>query len=446
MWGGVVVWPLSRRSPVGEPERESRWPWALVFVGALYLFTATGTWWGGDHAEIILMSQRLLERGTFTLAPEGQSPAELSWKPSGRPRFLPGPAVAFAPFVFVDRLLGWQRPPRLGVLVHFASHVYVLCALGLLACAARRAGASPLAAAMLVLLLGTSWPLWQIVRRGGAEPVVAFWIAVFLWGSVAGSNWVRAAACLALPWTHPTGCLLAPTLALFQPVVPAVGPAPRRWSWLARERVVHASVALAAVASVILLWNRLYHGDWWGGGYGEAARSPWFAHPPLQVWVQRYLVQCWLYAPVLMMLGLAALVQGRRGLRLLVPPLAVFLAISVFFSVYTPMLGQDFIRRLSVVWLGFGLAVGLAWDGLGLSRTVAAGLAVLNLVIGVYWFQLFEFSHYRFPGEVYYPLVLWLTWLLEGRSSLLWGSYALGLGLAAALASWKLRPLFARRQ
>ena len=419
------------------------WGWALVFVAALHLATATGSWTIADHADMILMSHRLIERGTFTLAPEGQVAPELRWGPTGRPRFFPGPAVAYAPLVLADRLLGWGRPPELGVLVHFGSHIYVLGALGLLGCAARRAGARPLAAAMLVLLCGTSWPVWQIVRSGGAEPVVAFWVALFLWGSVARSKVAKAVACLALPWTHPTGCLLAPTLALCQHVAPATEPAAESRIGLRRERVLLMIVALSSVGSVILIWNLLYHGDWWGGGYGNHARSLWFAQPPLRVWAGNYLVQWVLYVPVLMMLCGATLTLGWRGLRLILAPMAVFLVISVFFSVYTPTLGQDYIRRLSVVWPGFGLAVALAWKGLGLDPRVAGGLAALNLIIGVYWFYLIDFSYYRLPDETYYPLVLWITWMLEGRPVLLWGGYLLACGLAAALAAHHLRPLFA---
>jgi hypothetical protein len=67
----------------------------------------------------------------------------------------------------------------------------------------------------------------------------------------------------------------------------------------------------------------------------------------------------------------------------------------------------------------------------------------LNLVIGVYWFHLIDFSFYRFPGEVYYPLVLWVTWILEGRSPLLWGGYLLACCLGAVLSAYKLSRLFA---
>jgi hypothetical protein len=410
-----------------------------VFVGAVHLLTATGTWLEADHAEMILMSHRLVERGTFTLAPEGQRPPELYWSPAVRPRFLPGTAVALVPFVLLDRWLGWHQPPHLGALVHFAGPVFALVALALVADAVRRAGASDLAAALVVLLLGTSWPIWQIVRHGGAEPVVAFWIALFLWGSVAGSARARVAACLALPWSHPTGTLLAPTLALTQPI----GPRPGARGGLNRDRLVHAGVALASAASVIALWQFAYHGDWWGGGYAHHARSPWFAHPPLQVWLRSYLPQCVLYAPIVTLLALLALAQGRRGLRLLLPGLAPLLVISVFFSLFTPTMGQDVIRRLAVVWLSLGLVAGLTWDGLGLGRAVAAGLVALNLAVGAYWFQLIESVY--LPDGAYLPRLLWLRWVYEGRSPLAWGSYV-GAALAAlALALWKTAPLFSRK-
>src|SRR5512145_943643 len=138
------------------------WTCSLLFVAAFYLLTTPGLWIGGDHAEMILMSHRLVERRTFPLSPAGQTAPELPWHPRGRKRFFPGTAVALAPAVLVDRLLGWGAAPQLGRVVHLAGAAYVLGALALLGTAARRCGVSSLAAAVLVLLVGTSWPLWQL--------------------------------------------------------------------------------------------------------------------------------------------------------------------------------------------------------------------------------------------------------------------------------------------
>jgi hypothetical protein len=143
-----------------------------------------------------------------------------------------------------------------------------------------------------------------------------------------------------------------------------------------------------------------------------------------------------------MMFSLLLLARGRRGLDLLIQPAAVLLVIAAFFSIYAPSIGQDPIRRLSVTWLGFGLAVGLAWPGFGLTRFATAGFAALNLLVGVYWFQLGEFNHYPRPGGFFYPLVIWVTWLVKGRSPILYGGYVLACVLIGGLAAFKLARLF----
>jgi hypothetical protein len=424
----------------------SSWAWALVFVAALYLLTTPGTWMGGDHAEIILMSHRLVERGTFTLSPEGQTAPELFWHPRGRPRFFPGAAVALAPAVVVDHLFGWSAPPKLGRVVHLSGMAYVLCAFGLLGAAARRSGASPLATAVLVLFVGTSWPLWQIVRRGGAEPIVLFWIALFIWGSIARSAVARAAACIALPWTHPTGILLAATLAVVAPSASHEPSEPDAPLPGLAERVRYLLLALASAASVFLVWNRIYHGHGLEGGYANAPQRAWFLSPPLEVWTDYFLPQVVRLEPLLVTLSLGALALGRRGWRLLLCPLALFFVISGFFSIYSPTIGQDHVRRLAVVWPAFGLTLALLWESLQLTRAATAGLVVLNLLIGVYWFQLVDFDHYHGPADSYFPLVVWITWLRDGRSPLLCAAYVLALGIVLAVAGWRLCQLLPARR
>lgn len=419
------------------------WGWALVLIAALHLLTAAGSWLDGDHAEMLLMARRLVVQGTFTLAPAGEAAAELPWRPpradqSMRARFHPGTAVAVAPLLLVDRALGWDAPPDLGRVVHFGGHLYVLGALGLVAAALRRHGASACAASAAVLLLGTAWPVWQVARHGGAEPVVGFLIALHLWGVAAGSRAASIGALVLLPWTHPTGFVLAPILALGR----LAGGAPAELAaW--RETVAALAAAIASVASVLVVWNHLYHGNWWGGGYAAAVPSGLLTRPPASVWLQDYASQCALFVPLLVTLGTAALGTGRDGRRLLALPLGLLLGVSFLFSLYSPTLGQDPVRRLAPVWLAWGFVVGRVWDRLELRDATAWGLLTLSLAIGLYWFLLRE-STFGSPGGVSYPLLWWLERAMKGDAAWGWLGYPLTLGLAGVGGAWKLRGCFGR--
>lgn len=432
-----------RHGPVsaGRNEGGGIWGWALLSVAALHLLTAAGTWLDGDHAEMLLMSRRLVAQGTFTLSPAGEPAAELPWRPARadqpmRARFHPGTAVAVAPLLLVDRALGWDAPPHLGLVVHLGGHLYVLGALGLVAAALRRHGASACAAVAAVLLLGTAWPVWQVARHGGAEPVVGLLIALHLWGVAAGSRAASIGALVLLPWTHPTGFVLAPILALGRLAGGApVGPA----AW--RETGAALAASIASVVSVLVVWNHLYHGNWWGGGYAAAVPSGLLTRPPASVWLQDYASQCALFVPLLVTLGTAALGGGRRGLRLLATPLALFLGVTLLFSLYSPTLGQDPVRRLAPVWLAWGWLVGRVWDRLELRGATAWGLLTLNLGIGLYWFLLRE-STFGAPGGVSYPLVWWLERAVDGAPAWRWLGYPLALGTAGAAAAWRLRGCF----
>ena len=419
------------------------WGWALILVAGLHLLTAAGSWLDGDHAEMLLMSRRLVTQATFTLAPAGERAAELPWRAASpdrplRARFHPGTAVAVAPLVLIDRAFGWDAPPDLGRVVLLGGHLYVLGALALVAAALRRRGTSSGAAAVAVLLLGTAWPVWQVARHAGAEPVVGFLIALHLWGAAAGSRAARMGALLLLPWAHPTGFVLAPILALGGLVDEATG-------WAAGWRDAGAALlaAIASVASVLIVWNHLYHGSWWGGGYAAAVPSGLLKRPPATVWLQDYASQCALFVPLLVTLGAAALGDRHRGLRLLAMPLALFVGVSFLFSVFSPTLGQDPVRRLAPVWLAWGWLVGSVWDELDLRGTTAWGLIALSLVIGVYWFLLRE-SNIGSPSGVSYPLVWWFRLAAEGDPAGRWLGYPLALGLACGVWAWKLRGCFDR--
>lgn len=427
---------------------QASWRWALVLVACLYLSTAHARWLLGDHAEMIVMAHRLVSVGTFTLAPDGQPVAELSWHPATRARFFPGTAVALSPFALIDHLAGFYRQPDLGRLVHLGGLSYTLLGLALLGASVRRAGGSDAGAVMAVLLLGTSWPLWQIARNGGAEPVLVALIALFLWGSVTHSASARVWACLLLPWTHPTGTFLALTLALVEPAAwNGVAAGPRGWPGPARLR--HVAVALLAAASVALLWNLGYHGHLRAGGYAAAqVERLWFVRPFWQELFDAYLSQCLLMVPLLLLVACAALLADRARLSgafwLALAPLGV---IAVFFSIFTPTVGQDPERRLSMTWLGFALLLGLGWERLKLSRALASWMVALNVALALYWFRLREFTHYSGPrgtGRLI-PDTAWLTWWAEGKPAWLWSGYLVVLAVLALVALTRLATVMRPR-
>ncbi len=433
----------------GRSPRCPTWAWALLLVACVHVLTAPGTWTVSDHAEELFMARRLLTHGTFTLAPAGEPLPELPWwtprplEPS-RSRLFPGTAVALAPLLLVDRMLGWDAPGQFGRIAHFGGSLYVLAALALLGSATTRAGASPQASSLMVVLLGTSWPLWQISRHGGAEPVLSFLLALLLYGRLANSLRTQTAACLLLPWVHPTGCLIAPGVSVFG-LIETYSPGrerPRTLAVVAESRRV-AAVAAASVASVLLVWNYGYHGHWWGGGYATQGATAWglFARPPLQA-LAFYSSECALLEPVLLALAAAgANAAGRAGLRWLA--LAVWLLVLhlALFAVFSSSLGQEPARRLSVVWLAWGLVVGLTWDRLQLPGRAAHGLIALNLLLGFYWFELREWNYYPARDGAYYPLVLWVTLALRDgpTAALVIPLLAVcALGLLAGARLWRL--------
>lgn len=421
-----------------------------MFVACCYLSTAHSRWLLGDHAEMIVMAHRLVSAGTLTLAPDGQRVPELTWRPATRARFFPGTAVALAPLALVDHLAGFYAAPQLGRLVHLGGLAYTLLGLALVGLAVRRAGGTEAGAAMAVLILGTSWPLWQIARNGGAEPVLVTLIGLFLWGSVTHSTAARVWACLLLPWTHPTGTLLALALVLAQPGDWSKAGASIGSRWLERTRLIQLGAILVAALSVALLWNLGYHGHLGSGGYASAqVERMWFTRPFGRELVEHYLSQCLLMVPLLLMLAVAgALVQGRRLARAGLLALAPLLTVAVFFSIFTPTVGQDPERRLSMTWLGFALVLGLGWERLALGRALTWLLIGLNLALALYWFRLREFTHYSDPRGTgaLIPDTAWLTWWAEGRPAWLWGGYLAVLALLLVVAAARLGPALGARQ
>jgi hypothetical protein len=384
----------------------------VLFVLCLHLLTTEGTWNVSDQAEMIYTARRLLTAQSFDFAPAGESVPGMRWlqgRPGQplRPRLFPGTPLALLPFVAVDHALALDRDADLGFFVHVSGHLFLAAALLMMGYTLRREGASERAVIAAILIVGTAWPLWQISRRGGAEPLLALLVAGFLLArslrSFAGQLFVM----LALPWCHPTGSLLAPVLALSE-------------TRLARALVLLVT-AVSATLSVFVLWNWLYHGNLFGGGYAlYGARRAIATMNPLEV-AAAYLHASLLFAPVLFLLALGGALQGGRdSLRVVALPLALLVLHVILFSLYTTPTAVEPARRLAVVWLVLAYAVGRSFDALPLSRLAAFSLVALSMLNGLYWYRLIEAEFYPWYDALgapwaWEPLVLWITWSIEGH-------------------------------
>ena len=386
---------------------------------------------------MIFTARRLLTASTFDFAPPGGKLPGMRWllaRPGEpmRPRLFPGTPIALLPFVAVDHALGLDGTEDLGFFVHFAGHFFIAAALVLLGSTLRREGASDQAAVAAILITGTVWPVWQISRRGGAEPLLALLAAAFLAAARGRRLLPRTTIAAGLPWCHPTGSLLAPLLALSDVAMPGF---PDKDASGTRPRVRQAALLLACAAfgtlSVLVIWNWLYHGDLLGGGYAlYGAGSAVMLLPPLDV--ARYYVQkSLLFVPVLLLLAVSGALQaGREGLRTLALPAALLTAFLTVFSLYTHPTAVEPARRLSTVWFVLGFAAGRGFDRLALSRAAALGLTLLSMLNGLYWYRLLESDFYPWYDGSWEPLVLWITLAIQGRP--LWWS-AVPIALLSAL-------------
>lgn len=371
---------------------------------------------------MIFTARHLLTAGTFDFAPPGGKVPGMRWlqvQPGQpiRPRLFPGTPIALFPFVAVDHALSLDRTEDLGFFVHFAGHFFIAGALVLLGSTLRLEGASDRAAVAAILITGTLWPVLQISRRGGAEPLLALLAAAFLAAASRKRLWPRATIAAALPWCHPTGSLLGPLLALSDAVMPGFS---EKDALGARPRVRQAALLLACAASgtlgVLVIWNGLYHGDLLGGGYAlYGAGRAVMKLDPFDV-ATYYVQKSLLFVPVLLLLAACGALQaGRDGLRMLALPAALLALFLTLFSVYTDPSAAEPARRLSVVWLVLGFAAGRGFDRLALSRTAALGLVALSMLIGLYWYRLLESDFYPWYDGSWEPLVLWITLAVQGR-------------------------------
>jgi len=404
-----------------------------------------GTWVTSDQAEMIFTAHRLLAVGRFDFADPGQKVRELPWllaepgKPP-KPRLFPGTPLALLPLVALDRGLGLAGPPDLGTFVHLEGPAFIALALLAIGLALRRRGASDLAVVVSVLMAGSAWPVWQISRRAGAEPLLALLVGAFFLASANRQARLQGLLVFALPWCHPTASLIAPVLAAGE--LFARGPGePRREAWLRAARLFALSVA--GTLTTALVWNGWYHRRW-GGGYAlYGVLGGVLQLPPLQV-ASAYLKESLLHVPLLLMISAAALIAGgRAGAKQFFVPIAMLAAHLLLFSLYSYSFLIEPARRLAVVWVTFGFALGGTFDRLRLSERTAAALVLLSLLSGVYWYRLVEANYYAWADGSYEPLVGWITLAVAGRSAALWALPVALLSGFAGFAGFRLSRAFA---
>jgi hypothetical protein len=415
------------------------WRWSLLLVAAVYLLTLPGTWGVTDQAEMLYNARRLLDRGTLRLSDPGVARvAELPWLKGDpgtglRSRFLPLTMLTLVPLVALDAAIGAGEPLRHGALAHLQGVLLTLVALGLLGWSVRRLGASPPATAAAVLFTGLCWPVWRAGLRGGAEPVMLLLVTVYLAGVASERGvpsrarrgwWLRALACLLLPWANPEGTILAGAIV-----------AAAALEWIATREGTAGSTwgppligCLIGNLGVMGLWNHGFHGDLWRGGYG-AYNVIRFAEMPLArglgLYVGGALAQV---APLMLAASLAAF-RARRT-RLLVLPVALAVTvIAVFATHYLP----EPTRRLAPVWPAWAFVVAVAWDD-ARGRPVWPWLLVIGqALLGFQGFMQDHGRYYQAPDGLFYPWVLWVRLALAGRP---WWQTALPVAVLLALIAW----------
>ena len=402
----------------GPSSRRATILWPLTLVAAVHLLTTPGQWLLTDQAEYILVADRLVGRGSLHLSEPGEAPRpELPWVAPARPgepqrsRLLPLTSIALAPFVLADRALGSTRPPPDRPLVHMQGHVFVLAGLGVmgLTLAQNRASAAAIAAALV--LTGLAWPVWQVSRRGGAEAIFIFLVALFALGDARADDGtsthrtgilLMSLACALLPWGNPTGAVLAAALLV------GTG-AERAWTGQNPRALVAPVLAWAASsAALVVLWNHGYQGHWALGGYAPHYGAP---HSVVDAasfprGIGLHLRAIALESGPLLAVALAGALAGdRRDRAALLPPLALVGAMVLLFATFPQ---PEPTRRLAAAWPAWGVVAGRTLGRLRFPLPARQGVLAVAAVVGFHGFWITEGRYHAGPGGLFYPSVVWV--------------------------------------
>ena len=403
------------------------------------MLTGSGHWMLTDQMERLYTAHRIIEAGTLELADPGtERIAYVQWVPptSGghfRTRHHPLTTVTLVPLFAIDRAFGWSGDPEWGRLVHWQGVVVVSLALGLAGLIAMACGASPGGAGMAIIVIGLAWPVWYIARSGGPEPWLGLFVVTAMGAEVFRGRFPRRAAAAQvasnalLPWTHPTGVLLAACNVVASTLSTRGRPMDRL-----RSAGPALAGALAGSLSVVYLWNHLYHENWLAGGYGLYPAQNSLA----AVWLGKGL---WAHARILipqLAVVIVVIAVGRpRGM-----PTAVWaypaVALSVLFVFFSAFSHPEPARRLAPAFMPWVPAVALAWsrwpDRYGRPLLIAAA----SLALGLHHFMDFVGRYLEGPGGYIYPDVFWVGWIIGGAPAVQWSApvllalLAIGVGAA----------------
>lgn len=391
--------------------------WAsLLLVACVHLLTTPAVLIVTDHQEMMFAAERLVSAGTLDLTdgPSKYLPA-LPWV-VGRPgvplrsRHLPMTAMTLAPLVVLDRVVGRHPSCGLGPFTRLHGHLFVLGGLFLLAHAIARSGLGAEAAAMAVAFTGFAWPVWRASCAPSPEALLVFWLAFYLWAATVHGRWrtlVRALPLLALPWAHASGMILAAALAVTELLL------------LDREEGVMPAVRAAGAAaigivSVLVLWNALYHGHWWAGGYA--------LYQPAQFMAANVFAGLWTYvaeglceAPAVPLVLLGALLSRIAFPR--APTMRAVLLTLALIALLARIVPAEPDRRLAPLWPAWAFVAAAVWERLAWRRPVAQALLALQALVGFDRFWSLFGRHLPGPRGLYYPNILWVQWAIGGHAA-----------------------------
>ncbi len=206
--------------------------------------------------------------------------------------------------------------------------------------------------------------------------------------------------------------------------------------------------AVVGVISMLWLWNELYHGHWWGGGYGQAApRDPLTLRNPL--------LGLWLYGRDFGFETLALLVcavagvrrAGRTGVEGLGAAVTVTGVLWLFFALFPPsfLIAHEPARRLAACLPAWGVVAGTTWDRLAWRPSLARLLLALSCAVVVFSLLMQEQTYFLLATGVSssFPQILWIRLMVSGAPSWMSVGPVIVLGVAAAVSFWRVSKLLA---